>query len=114
MHFCINAILQICGAGDEIISSRTIYGGTYAFFKNFLPKFNINTKFVDTTNLESVKNAITSNTKVIYCETMSNPMLEISALVAAIQGAVNQAAEQVQQKNLELLDMYFERSKRRM
>jgi len=73
-----NAILQVCGAGDEIVSSRTIYGGTYAFFKNFLPKFNINTRFVDTTNLESVKNAITSSTKVIYCETMSNPMLEIS------------------------------------
>lgn len=76
------AILQLCNAGDEIVSSRTIYGGTYAFFKNFLPKFNINTKFVDTTNLEQVKAAITPNTKVIYCETISNPMLEISDITA--------------------------------
>ena len=43
-------------SGDEIISSRTIYGGTYAFMKNFLPKFNIKTKFVNTTNTEQVKN----------------------------------------------------------
>ena len=76
------AILQICNAGDEIVSSRTIYGGTYAFFKNFLPKYNITSKFVDTTNLEQVKQAITSKTKIIYCETISNPMLEVSDIVA--------------------------------
>ena len=76
------SILQICNAGDEIVSSRTIYGGTYAFFKNFLPKYNITTKFVDTTNLEQVKKAITSKTKIIYCETISNPMLEVSDIVA--------------------------------
>ncbi|PJC61560.1 MAG: cystathionine beta-lyase [Flavobacteriales bacterium CG_4_9_14_0_2_um_filter_32_27] len=77
-----NVILQLCNAGDEIISSRTIYGGTYAFMKNFLPKFNIRTNFVDTTNIENVKKAITPNTKIIYCETMSNPMLEISNVAA--------------------------------
>lgn len=73
-----NVLLQLCSFGDEIIASRTIYGGTYAFLKNFLPKFNIKTNFVDTTNLEQVKAAITPNTKVIYCETLSNPMLEVS------------------------------------
>tara|TARA_Y100000589_G_scaffold329390_1_gene375855 strand:+ start:109007 stop:110203 length:1197 start_codon:yes stop_codon:yes gene_type:complete len=73
-----NVILQLCNSGDEIVTSRTIYGGTYAFFKNFLPKFNIKVKFVDITNLEQVKAAITDKTKVLYCETMSNPMLEIA------------------------------------
>ncbi|MGE0560591.1 MAG: aminotransferase class I/II-fold pyridoxal phosphate-dependent enzyme [Flavobacteriales bacterium] len=73
-----NVILQICSAGDEIISSRTIYGGTYAFFKNFLPKFGIKVTFVDSTNMEKVKAAITSKTKVIYCESISNPMLEVA------------------------------------
>ena len=73
-----SVMLQLCSAGDEIVASRTIYGGTYAFFKNFLPKFNINVKFVDTTDVEQVKAAITSNTKIIYCETLSNPMLEVS------------------------------------
>ena len=75
-----NVILQLCNSGDEIVTSRTIYGGTYAFFKNFLPKFNINVKFVDITDLEKVKSAITDKTKVLYCETMSNPMLEIANL----------------------------------
>jgi methionine-gamma-lyase len=72
------AIMQICNAGDEIVSSRTIYGGTYALFKNFLPKFNIKVNFVDITNLEEVKKAVTDKTKVIYCETISNPLLEIA------------------------------------
>ena len=71
-------ILQLCNNGDEIISSRTIYGGTYAFFKNFLPKFGIKVKFVNTQDLNAVKKAITKNTKVIYCESVSNPLLEIA------------------------------------
>ncbi|MBI2279648.1 MAG: aminotransferase class I/II-fold pyridoxal phosphate-dependent enzyme [Bacteroidetes bacterium] len=75
-----NAILQICSAGDEIVSSRTIYGGTYAFFKNFLPRFGIKTTFVDSTNMDKVKAAITNKTKVIYCESISNPMLEVADL----------------------------------
>ena len=71
-------LLQLCSSGDEIISSRTIYGGTYAFMKNYLPKFNIKTTFVNTTKVEEIENAITDKTKVIYCETMSNPLLEVS------------------------------------
>ena len=73
-------LLQLCNSGDEIISSRTIYGGTYAFMKNYLPKFNIKTKFVNTTNTKQIENAITKNTKVIYCETMSNPLLRFLIL----------------------------------
>ena len=75
-------LLQICNSEDEIISSRTIYGGTYAFMKNYLPKFNIKTNFVDITNLIQIKNAITKKTKVIYCESMSNPLLEIADIIA--------------------------------
>ena len=77
-----SVILQICGAGDHIVSSRTIYGGTYAFAKNFLPKFNIKTSFVDITNLEKIEAAITENTKMIYCESVSNPLLEIADIPA--------------------------------
>ena len=73
-----SALLQICGAGDHIVSSRTIYGGTYAFLKNFTPKFNISTSFVDITSLEKVEAAITKNTKMIYCEVVSNPLLELA------------------------------------
>ena len=71
-------LLQLCSAGEHIVSSRTIYGGTYAFLKNFMPRLNIDTTFVDITKLESVEAAITSKTKVLYCESVSNPLLEVA------------------------------------
>ncbi|NKI27634.1 aminotransferase class I/II-fold pyridoxal phosphate-dependent enzyme [Arenibacter sp. 6A1] len=73
-------ILQLCDAGDHIVSSRTIYGGTYAFMKNFLKKFNIEISFVDITKSSTVAEAITPKTKMIYCESVSNPLLEIADL----------------------------------
>ncbi len=75
-----SALLQLCKSGDHIVSSRTIYGGTYAFMKNFLPGYKIETSFVDITDLQKVENSITENTKVLYCETVSNPLLEIADL----------------------------------
>lgn len=75
-------ILQICKQGDEIISSRTIYGGTYALFKNILPRFGITVKFVDITDLTTIESKISKNTKLIYCESISNPLLDISDLPA--------------------------------
>lgn len=75
-------ILQLCNAGDHIVSSRTIYGGTYAFMKNFLKKFNIETTFVDITDMDAVAKAITPKTKMIYCESVSNPLLEVADISA--------------------------------
>ncbi|HEX8561632.1 MAG TPA: aminotransferase class I/II-fold pyridoxal phosphate-dependent enzyme [Flavobacterium sp.] len=71
-------LLQLCGNGDHIVSSRTIYGGTYAFLKNFTPRMGINTTFVDITKIDAVEAAITIKTKVLYCETVSNPLLEVA------------------------------------
>lgn len=71
-------LLQLCGAGDHIVSSRTIYGGTYAFLKNFTPRLGINSTFVDITKLDVVEAAITPKTKVLYCESVSNPLLEVA------------------------------------
>lgn len=76
------AILQLCGQGDEVVSSRTIYGGTYALFKNFLPRFGITTRFVDTTNVEAVRAAMTDRTRVIYTETVNNPLLQVADIPA--------------------------------
>jgi methionine-gamma-lyase len=73
-----STLLQLCKSGDHIVSSRTVYGGTYAFLKNFASKLNISTSFVDITDLDSIKNCINSNTKLIYCEAVSNPLLEIA------------------------------------
>lgn len=73
-------MLQICSAGDHIVSSETIYGGSFAFMKNYLPKFNIDVTFVNTSNLEAVKAAMRPNTKMVYAEVMSNPLLRIANL----------------------------------
>ena len=73
-----SVVLQICNAGDHIISSVTTYGGTYAFFNNYLPKFNIDVSFVDITDHAAIKEAIRPNTKLIYTETVTNPLLQIS------------------------------------
>ncbi len=75
-----STLLQLCKSGDHLISSRTIYGGTYAFMKNFLPGYRISTSFVDITDLAAVEAAIRPETKVIFCETVSNPLLEIADL----------------------------------
>ena len=72
------AVMQLCNTGDEIVSAHTIYGGTYALFKNFLPKFGIETKFVSIVNLDEVKSAITEKTRILFCETISNPLLEVA------------------------------------
>ena len=88
-------LLQLCQTGDHIVSSRTIYGGTYAFLKNFAPRLGVDTSFVDITKLDVVEASITENTKVLYCESVSNPLLE----VADIKGL----AEIAKRHNLKLV-----------
>ncbi|WP_353777517.1 aminotransferase class I/II-fold pyridoxal phosphate-dependent enzyme [Winogradskyella sp. 3972H.M.0a.05] len=88
-------LLQLCQTGDHIVSSRTIYGGTYAFLKNFAPRLGVDTSFVDITKLDVVEASITENTKVLYCESVSNPLLE----VADIEGL----AEIAKRHNLKLV-----------
>ncbi len=73
-----SALLQLCETGTEIISAHTIYGGTYALFKNFLPRLGIKVHFIDIRNPEEIRQACNEKTRVIYCETISNPLLEVA------------------------------------
>lgn len=73
-------LLELCSSGDTIVSGRTIYGGTWALLKNLLPRFGITTRFVDIQDEAAVRAAIHRRTRVLYCETMSNPLLEVSDL----------------------------------
>lgn len=82
MSAITTAILQLCNTGDHIVSSITTYGGTFAFLANYLKKFNIEVSFVDITNTEKVEEAIRENTKLIYTESVTNPMLQVSDLPA--------------------------------
>lgn len=77
-----NAIMQLVKCGDHIVSSRTVYGGTFAFLSNYIKRFNVEVSFVDITNIESVKSAIRPNTRLIYTESMTNPMLQVSDIPA--------------------------------
>ncbi len=72
------AILQLVNSGDHIITSVTTYGGTYAFLANYLKKFNIEVSFVNISDLDAVARAVKPNTKILYTESMTNPMLQIS------------------------------------
>lgn len=71
------AIMNIAGAGDEIVSSSEIYGGTYNLFAVTLPKYGINVRFVDQSDPENFRKAITPKTKAIFAETIGNPGLNI-------------------------------------
>jgi len=72
------ALLQVCQSGDHIVASETIYGGTHALLESLFPQMNIATTFVDITDLEAVKSAITRDTRAIFTETMGNPTLNIA------------------------------------
>lgn len=72
------ALLHEVKAGDHILSSMTTYGGTFAFLQNWITKFGVEVSFVNFQNLEDVKKAVRPNTKVLYTETMNNPLLRIA------------------------------------
>ncbi|AOZ93466.1 homocysteine synthase [Paenibacillus crassostreae] len=77
------SILNIAGAGDEIVSSSSLYGGTYNLFANTLAKLGIKVHFVDSNNPENFRAAITDKTKALYAETIGNPqgsILDVEAV----------------------------------
>jgi cystathionine beta-lyase/cystathionine gamma-synthase len=71
------AVLAFCSSGDEIVSTPSLYGGTYRFFRDTLPRFNIATKYVDPQSLEELVYLVTPKTKLVWLETPTNPTLEI-------------------------------------
>ena len=76
------SIINLAEAGDEIVSANNLYGGTYTQFNDILPKLGINVKFVDPNNPENFAAAITDKTKALFCETVSNPGLDVADLKA--------------------------------
>jgi O-acetylhomoserine (thiol)-lyase len=70
-------ILNLAGVGDNIVSSASLYGGTYNLFAYTLPKIGITTRFVDGTNPASFAPAIDARTKAVYLETIGNPRLDV-------------------------------------
>ena len=72
-------LLQLCGPGDRIVSSNTVYGGTFALLHDYFPRCTGHrTTFVDITDLDAVECALNEGAKVLYCETLSNPTLTVA------------------------------------
>lgn len=78
----IDAVLKLLRAGDEIVAVDDIYGGAYRLFTHIYEKLGIKIKYVDTTDVDNVKSAVTSKTKLIWLESPTNPTLKVSDIKA--------------------------------
>jgi O-acetylhomoserine (thiol)-lyase len=76
------AIINICQAGDEIVSANNLYGGTYTMFDNILPQFGIRTKFADPRDPANFEAQINAKTRAIFIETIGNPLLDFTDIAA--------------------------------
>jgi len=81
------AIINICQAGDEVVSARNLYGGTYTMFNDILPQFGIKVNLVDGSDPKAFDAAITDKTKAVFCETVTNPGLQVSDIQAIAEVA---------------------------
>jgi O-acetylhomoserine (thiol)-lyase len=81
-------VLNLARAGDNLVSSQTLYGGTYNLFAYTLPKWGITTRFVDIHDVDQVRRAIDEGTRLLFVETIGNPQLDVPDLeaLAAIAG----------------------------
>jgi cystathionine beta-lyase/cystathionine gamma-synthase len=85
-----SAVLSVARAGDEILSTPALYGGTYRFFRDILPRLGISVQYVDPRRLEKLPSLVSRRTRVVYVETPTNPTLEmvdLPALVASVRRA---------------------------
>lgn len=75
-------VLTLAGTGDEIVSGNSIFGGTYSLFDHTLKRYGITTRFVESTDVEAYRDAITDQTKLIFVETIGNPKLDVPDVAA--------------------------------
>lgn len=85
MAATVGVFLALLQNGDHVVIGDVVYGGTYRFADQFLQKFGVEVSFVDASNLEAVRNAVKSNTKLIFTETPANPTLKMTDLAAVSQ-----------------------------
>ncbi len=100
------AILSIVKAGDEIISTPALYGGTYRFFRDVLPQFNVNVKYVAADSLSDISKLVSPKTKLFFCESPTNPTVGIVDLYKAI-AEVKKAEKRSGRKIATMIDNTF-------
>src|SRR3984885_7019351 len=77
-----DAVIKLLSPGDEVIAGSDMYGGTYRLFTKVFEKFGIKFIYVDTTNTANISGAVTANTKLIWLETPTNPLMNITDIAA--------------------------------
>lgn len=81
----ISSAFMLLSSGDHIVITEDVYGGTFRFITEVLPRFGIEHTFADFTNIEAISNSIQPNTKLLYIETPSNPCLGITDIAAVVE-----------------------------
>jgi cystathionine beta-lyase/cystathionine gamma-synthase len=83
----IDVVFRLLKSGDHVVAGENMYGGSYRLFSRVLEKFGLQFTYVDTSSVDAVKSAIRDNTKVVYLETPTNPMMTITDLAACSEVA---------------------------
>ena len=83
----IDAVIKLLKPGDEVVSTNDLYGGTYRIFTKVFENYGINFKFIGMENAQNIEDHITANTKLIWVETPTNPMLNIIDIAATAKVA---------------------------
>ena len=78
-----DAVIKLLEPGDEVIAASDMYGGTYRLFTKIFEKFGIKFIYTDTTNIDNIKNVVSKKTKLIWLETPTNPLMNITDISAA-------------------------------
>jgi O-acetylhomoserine (thiol)-lyase len=81
------SVINICGLGDEVVSANNLYGGTYTMFDQILPELGIKVKFVDPLKPENFETAINDRTRMLFMETIGNPVLDVADMDAIAETA---------------------------
>ena len=79
----ISTLMTLVRAGEHVVASRNVYGGTFRFMTQVLDRYAVRSSWVDTTSLEAIAAAITPETRIVYVETPTNPMMEVTDIAAA-------------------------------
>ena len=87
-----DAVIKLLSPGDEVIAANDMYGGTYRLFTKIFEKFGIKFIYVDTTDAKNISSAVTANTKLIWIETPTNPLMNITDIAAVAKIAASAGA----------------------
>lgn len=88
----ISTLMTLFQAGDHVVVSHNVYGGTYRLFRRILERYGLKFSWVDTSDLDAIARAMTGDTRLLFLETPSNPMMEVTDIAAAAEIAHSRGA----------------------